>query len=293
MVRSVAKYGMKSGVLPKPRDALPRLRTFWEQEELDKEKGGFADPKMKPKHTDLTPVVKKEKFADERIRHTAKPKSKPPKLNSDIAKWKNLTAEMRRKYYKDSILLQSRMDEKEKEERERKFREAREARLRIDNAEQSEATKLTLPTVESFLKGPFVRHRTPEETAELKAKRAVNRTITENQAKEQKAASLLELYQKSSDFIIDEVELEEKINKEFNITPSQGILNSDLLKGHGFEGFINQEKSVEKKLTQALLGTTSNLMPGYPEVAQALNKSAQKYEATEEPNSASNGSDKA
>jgi hypothetical protein len=277
MVRHVAK--LKSGVLPKPRDILPRIKTFWEIEEESKAPSGFADPDMVPKGVDPNPKPKHELSMAERIRYSAKqPKAQDTmtKEVGEVTKWKLMASEMRRRYYIDSLQAEDQMNKKKLATREQKFREAREARLKVDNSEESQSTKFTLPTIESFFDGPFVRHRTKEEKAELFMKRAANRKYHEIKHKEKHAEKLLELYQNAENYIITEQALDQEIDKVFTAPESTGSNFDLIVKGSSKSVeslFLNNraQHALRAELTMRLMGTTSNGLPGLPEVEDALN----------------------
>ncbi|CAN6606201.1 small ribosomal subunit protein mS26 [Trichomonascus vanleenenianus] len=273
MVKRTARFGFKSGVLPRKRDILPPRKTFWEKQAEEKIKVGFSDPEMVPKGVPAKPVVKQEKSAAERIAYSAKEPVRARKENTELQRWKNMTSDIRRAYFKDSLLAEDRMNEKTIARRERQFREAREARLKIDNQEESEATRLTLPTIETFINGSFVRQRTAEEKEQLRLKREANRKLHSVRQQEAQAAALLELYQHAGDFVINEEGLDRAINNAFN--PGENRQRAaDIV---SFSSQIEEkEKERMAALTQALFGITSNRMPGLPAVEEALSGEKQK-----------------
>lgn len=278
MVKRTARFGYKSGILPKPRDILPKLKTSWEKEAEAKAKVGFADPEMVPKGVPMKPVPRKEKFAKERMAHSAREKKKDSDSGSDTAEWRRMSSAMRRKYFIDAHTTEERMNKKAIELREKKFQEAREARLRTDTHEQSEATRLTLPTIEALLDGPFVQHRTPQEAEELRLKRAANRKLHELKHQEQKAESVLELYQQAENFIVTEQQLTHALNREFagpykSMRPAHTI---SVLQQEVYGQSVRN--AAQGNLARAMLGVTSNNKPGLPEVNEALQQQAEKWE---------------
>lgn len=279
MVKRTARFGYKSGILPKPRDILPPLKTSWEKEAEAKVKVGFTDPDMVPKGVPQKPIPKRQKFAQERMAHSAKSKKNASKKNtSETAEWKNLTAEMRRKYFIDAHITQQRVNNRELENRERKFQQAKEARLKTDTSEQTKATKFTLPTIEALLTGPFVKHRTRQEAEELKLKRAANRKIHELRHNEQQAENVLELYQQAESFIVNEQQLSEALKKEFSLEQSKPRYGppSTLLGSEVYGQSVRN--SAEGNLARAMLGVTSNNKPGLPEVNEALEEKSKLWD---------------
>lgn len=259
----MARKAKISGILPRPRQILPKRKTFWEIEEAKKVKQGFIDPSMIPKGVDAKWVPKHEKSADERIALSAKNPTKPRSTNTETQRWRNMTSDMRRDYFKSSLKSQESRDEQNLKKREEQFKLAREARLKIDHDKQSDATRLTLPTIESFFKGDFVKPRTKEQKEELMMKRQANRLHHEIKHKEQKAGEALELYQQSLDFIVTEEELDKAIAKEFQTVESSNRLPSS-------KAFPDLVAQAREKMTSELMGTTLNKRPGLPQVEEAL-----------------------
>jgi hypothetical protein len=288
MVKGIAKYGFKSGVLPKPRFALQPLKTSWELEKEKKLTVGFKDPRMAPKRPRRAMKQRKEPpTAQEIIANSAKEPKRVIEPVNEYQKWKLLGSSIRRKYLKDALLTEQQHHQDVLERRERQFEEARQHRLNIQKMEDSVATKLTLPTIESFLtQGPFVQPRTAEQKEELKLKRQYNQKRQQLKVEQKISSDLLEIYQNSSSYIINEEQLESTITRLFAgvrserdgfdlSTPTGQAKNlMALLYNHNDDSA--DIKDAQRALTQELLGTTSNGQPGLPEVEEALGANEEK-----------------
>lgn len=228
MGKRTLKYGGKSGILPRVR---PIFRTnpirpatteelakesqveqgYAENVPLPAKKGFNFERKMQPK-----PVV----TVEERIRKTID--SRAPK-NLDTSKlneeqlWKHQMAEIRREHLREAYLKEHERLKKIDDLEQRKLEQQELEAANNQEYEESEATKLTLPTIESYLKGPIVRPRTEIEKSVLHHKRTLNRKTRELEIQEQKATQLLQLYHKSSNFITNEEQLEKAITEAFEV----------------------------------------------------------------------------
>lgn len=281
MVKRIARYGFKSGILPKPRNALPSLKTSWE---LEKEENyEFQHPQMAPRA--FKGRVKPKKpvpTAKDIISNSAKEPTVKKEPVSEEQKWKMIGASIRRKYLADSLVAEEEHHKRVLEKREQKYQEARQHRLALQEMEDSPATKLTLPTIDSFLTdGPFVLPRTKEQIEELRLKREYNRKKMQLKVETNRSRDLLELYQKAGSYIINEQQLESAVTRlfstaregrdsfEFHNRNVFGQNNDVMARLFNHAGGDSIKKSQEK-LTQELLGTTSNGMPGLPEVEDVL-----------------------
>jgi hypothetical protein len=277
VVKGIAKYGFKSGVLPKPRQILPKLKTSWEKDEEAKQKSGFNDPAMVPKGSSANPPAKRLVFAREKIANSAKEPVNEKPANSEVQKWRKESAAIRRKYFVDALEAQNSMDKKELQIREQKFADAEERKRRTAKATESEAERLTLPTIDSFLNEPFIVPRTAEELEALKLKREANRKLREIENQEGKAKLVLELYQNSQSYITNEQDLDDAIRRAFSTNGSQNVdaraRYVSKPEGQREFSFLQPGPQIDKSvqtITKELLGTTSNLQPGLGEVEDAL-----------------------
>lgn len=278
MVKRIAKYGFKSGILPKTRQILPKMKTSWEIEEEKKTNVGFVDPKMAPKGSHPNPPPRHFPTAEEKIANSAKePSNSNKKTRTVQQEARALSAAMRRRYLTDSLRTQEVIDRKRLERREQKFEEARQKRLEVQEHQVSKATQLTLPTIESFLNEPFVQRRTLEEQTELQLKREANRNITSIKATENKLNRVLELYQKSDEFIVTEEELNAKIDSVFATDKHQNDLHAILYSGNAFSNGVSAENKRVKELLEKLSGSSSVSEPGLAEVQDALSGETQRW----------------
>ncbi|ANB15639.1 mitochondrial 37S ribosomal protein PET123 [Sugiyamaella lignohabitans] len=293
MVKGIAKYGFKSGFLPHPRQILPKLKTSWEIEEEAKRTVAFEDPAMAPKGSSPNPPPRRQVTASEKLSKSAKPPTKPKSLNTELQQWKAEQSLIRRKYFVDAIEAQQTMDKKELQIRERQFREAAERRQQISTEHtESEAERLTLPSIDSVFNEPFVIPRTPEETEELRLKRTANRKTLELRNSERKASILLELYQSTSNYVITEEDLDKLVQKEFVTNKGDQsrdprvpyVTGSDtrqeFASTFGSSVYYDSSSQAIDSIKQELLGTTSSMKPGLGEVEDALSGRTQQWKET-------------
>lgn len=280
--KAVSRGLVKSGVLPKPREILPKEKPSWIKAQEARLVRGFEREDMVPKGSVSNPPQRKRLTADERIKFSAKePRERKNPVN-EIQKWKQTQKDIRRKYFKESLKTQEAIDKRELEEAERQHEKARLARLALANEEESLAKRLTLPTIDSeLLAGNFVQPRTKEEEADLLIKREANRKQTLFKVKEQQSKDLIELYQSCKDYIITEEQLDDVVNKLFS--EDQKWSDQELLETLGAVSGISSNasnrqspskedrlKRVETRIFNELLGVTSNSSPGLPEIEEAL-----------------------
>ena len=290
MVKRIAKYGFKSGILPKPRQIVESFKTPAELEHAAKENVGFVDPELVPKGVKAHLPLKARVPANVTIANSAKPQS--DNTQKKRADWRDLNASIRRKYLSDSLLTQEAEEWRIMKSREKRVEAEHVALLQqAKQAKRTEATTLTLPTIESFLstKNQLVTPRTREETKLLKAKRTANRKALELQALETKANELLEVYQSSGEYIVNEEQLEAAINKAFSPKTAQSKfynIGSSLSSfGELSRQFDlspgNKQTSTtdaQSNLTKSLFGITSNNNPGLGEVEDAISGATVQYQ---------------
>lgn len=224
------RFGGKSGILPKPRPIFKRnpirLPTESElQQEAQAEQGyveGIPEPVKAGFKFPRAPVSKPVVTVQERIAKTIDEQAAKV-ANIDTSKlsqdeiWQLKKDEIRRAHLRDAYLIEekrlARIDE---------LKAKQEAKQREEKAlekvyEESTATKLTLPTIDSYLKGPLVRRRTAEEEEILHEQRVLNRMQADLKYRERKAIDVLDLYHAASQFITTEKELEQAITDAFEV----------------------------------------------------------------------------
>lgn len=280
MVKRIARYGFKSGILPKPRQIVESFKTPAEIEHAEKENIGFRDPELVPKGVEAKVALKERVPASYHIEHSAK-KAKENKSGAD---WKKLNAEIRKKYLTQSLLTQEAEEKAIMEQRGRQLEKDRQARIqRLERTKISEATRLTLPTIQSFLTNqPLVARRTPEEIALLKAKREANRKAVKLDHLTKKSNEVLELYQSSANFITTEAKLKSAIEACFNNSGSPYISGSQYISNEVQSVFSTGDAkganvSSLNELTAATLGLTRNFLPGLGEVQSAISGETKKF----------------
>ncbi|ODQ67993.1 hypothetical protein NADFUDRAFT_44688 [Nadsonia fulvescens var. elongata DSM 6958] len=295
MVKRIAKYGFKSGLLPKSR--LRNIAKEFARAETDKTATqGYADPLFVPRGSAAEPIQKTTKTADEIINDSAKVSQKQLSHISPEQKLKSEKATIRRTYLSDSLRLQELNDKEEWKKLDEMAKKEKVWRAGLLKTEDSEATKLTLPTINSFLNKPLVEPYTEEQRAILKAKRESNRIALETKFAEQRARQYLDLYQRASKFIVTEEQLEEAIeravmNGTSDSSKSTSFYNVDILKSERnndqVKNFSNAQlvkmhggmltDGLVPKLTQELVGSTDVGRPGLAEIRDVLNGNADEY----------------
>lgn len=289
MVKPIARYGFKSGVLPKPRQIVDPYKTAAEIKQAARENVGFVDPELVPKGVAAHIPLKDRVPASVKIANSAKERTENQKKR---AEWRLLNASIRRKYLSDSLLTQEVEEQKIMRTRERVLEKERLAQEELaKQATRSEATTLTLPTIESFLssKNQLVIPRTKEESELLRAKRKANRKAHELKNLETKASELLEVYQSSGSYIVNEHQLESAIQQAFSpkvahakyynsgsSIPSLGDISRqfDISLGGAKQPGVADAQS---NLTKSLFGITSNNNPGLGEVEDAISGATVQY----------------
>lgn len=273
MTKNIARYGFKSGVLPKPRSIVPKIRAKFEVESEAKQRTGFADPAMVPKGSSPNPPGPQPVPAGYKLRNSAKA-PEILKLDTEHDKYKALSSTVRRTYLQDALLAEEALEAKRAVFRQKKHDEALELRQKMDKVDDTEATRLTLPSIDQSLlmEGPMVRQRTPEEKRQLRLKRKANLVATRLRQTAQRDNTVLELYQRAQDFIITEEELEQKVDEAFAKTvtwPSTAAAVS-LFTG---KTTTSQVQATELELLNALNGTVGEShKPGLGEVLDAVQK---------------------
>lgn len=294
MVKRIAQYGFKSGVLPKPRQIVDAFKTPAEIEQLTKENVGFVDPELVPKGVAAHIPLKERVPVSLTIANSAK--AQKDTTQNKRSEWRGLNASIRRKYLKDSLLSQEAEEFQIMKNREKSLEYERNARLqRTEQSKRSEATTLTLPTIESFLstKNQLVIPRTAQETRLLRAKRTANRKALELEALETKASDLLEVYQSAGKFIVNEKQLDIAITQAFSPKTAQSKfynIGSSSLSSFGdlsrqFDISLGASTSkqsgatpdAQSNLTKSLFGITSNNNPGLGEVEDAISGATVQY----------------
>lgn len=276
------KFGGKSGVLPRIR---PIFRKYPLREKTAEE---LAEEKKIPQgYSDEVPVPKRKGFEFHR-----KPPQKPVvtlqeriKRNIDDRRpvgidesklsleeiWDLKRDEVRREFLRDAYLTEARNLEK----LEKKKMQDAERKSAIKNFEEtyevSEATKLTLPTIDSYLQQPIMRQRTSEEQDIIEGERALNRKLHELEVKEKQANDLLELYHAAGQFITTEEELENAINDAFEVNvskfESKQMIVENKLSGYS-HAFSNMSANEGLIIDEALGQIDGN--PGYNAVKDTL-----------------------
>ncbi|KAK6464879.1 mitochondrial ribosomal protein of small subunit [Scheffersomyces coipomensis] len=233
MGKGVLKYGGKSGILPKIRPVFKhnpiRSKTPSEiQQESQIEQGYAKDvplPQNKGNRRNLTfhrvQPPKEIITVEQRIKNTIENRIPQnideSKLNND-EKWVLKRDEIRREFLREAYLTEAKRLEKLDKLKENQLKKQKEAEQNhLNKHQESEAVKLTIPTIESYLKGPIMRQRTPEETLIKNEQRLLNRKTKELEEQSKKATQLLDLYHSASNFITTEEELEAAITEAFEV----------------------------------------------------------------------------
>ncbi|GME83865.1 unnamed protein product [Ambrosiozyma monospora] len=219
MGRGALRFGGKSGVLPKPREIFKQ--PYKHQVYKQPTDTGYADGILHPKGTSRDYVPPKVFTPERRLKLSAKQPSKQyteSELKAMPAQQRfNIeSAEMRRQYLKESYEAEVNRLERKEQKLKEKEEEQREIQREAKKHEQTRAELYTMSTVDSYLKGPFMRERTPEEKLLLQQKREANRLQQELKVKTERAVKLMELYNASASFAITEEKLNLMVDEAFS-----------------------------------------------------------------------------
>lgn len=278
--KNALKYGGKSGVLPKLRPIFKKNpivpKTEAELKADASVEQGYASgvplPKRKGMNVTRVPVDKPVVPVEERIKKLME----KPLLTKDKAEmteeeiWALQRDELRRQYLKEAYEIEAKRLEKIAQlEAKKQKKEAEKAQMK--EYEELEATLLTLPTIDSYLKGPIMRLRTPEEQALVEERRKLNRRAMELEVMHNKSTNLLELYHAAGDFITTEKELEEAIKKAFGVNLAS-LVNNELMVEEKLFGYTNahaRSSENERLFKDAVLGEVDG-KPGVEVVKDTL-----------------------
>ncbi|ODV95786.1 hypothetical protein PACTADRAFT_32995 [Pachysolen tannophilus NRRL Y-2460] len=269
MGKGVAKFGGKSGILPLPRQIFKQPIKPLKIEHNPNI--GYAPDVKHPRGSTREPIYPKVVPVEERIVKTIA----APKRNfteEEFGKlpiaqqWKLKNSALRRDYLKDSYWKEAkRLELKEAREEEAKKKLEEEIK-KAQQYEESTASKLTLPSVEQYLKGPIMRQRTEAETKELQAKRKLNLLNHELRLKEKKAADLLELYNASTQFIITEEQLADAVSKAFDTNSSYSSAFSTTQTFKSLSSTSNSRVSVGNDIDTAIANALLGRVNGGPDL---------------------------
>lgn len=266
----ITRISGKSGYLPKPRQVVPQVKARFERVAESKIPQGFQDPKMVPRGSPANPPGRRVPTVEERIANSAKEpaKARPSKTESQV--WKNHIAEVRRAYFKDTLQAYKTQEEQKAERRQRRHERHGAESQRMLSLPETPAELLTMPTIESTLLQPIVP-RSPEETADLKAKREYNRKFTELQQRANRDELLLRLYHSTKNFIVTESELEDAVVRAFDSSSGQMPVSPPGLDMGEDRARLHAASTGRQALADALMGTVGD-DPGLGEVEEVLNK---------------------
>ncbi|KAM9912519.1 hypothetical protein OXX69_002476 [Metschnikowia pulcherrima] len=280
------KYGGKSGVLPEVRPIFRhnpiRPKTAEEIEADSHIEQGYAEgiplPKRKGFKFSRVPAEKPVLTVKERI---AKIDERPlsTKPESEMTKkelWAVQRDTLRRQYLKEAYVAESKRIEK-MEALEAKRRETEAQEKQNKQHKESEVAQHTLPTIDSYLSGPIMRQRTPQEQALVEQKRTLNRKMAELEAMDAKATQLLELYHSAANYITTEQELEHAIREAFEVQVGRFESSERLIedKLFGYANSFANTKSNEHYIKDAALGEIKG-QPGLDVVKDALSGEAER-----------------
>ncbi|CDK29301.1 unnamed protein product [Kuraishia capsulata CBS 1993] len=218
MGKGALKFGGKSGVLPVPRQII--RKPFRPVTVKPSANQGYAEGIQHPKGSSRDMRFPKVIPVSEQINLTARDPAKKY-TEEEISKmplqqqWKVKNSELRRTflketYYKDLAAIEL----NELTESKRIAKEEAKNKLERQH-EESNTTKLTMPSLDDMLKEKIMRERTEEEKELLHQARELNRIHWEKTTKTQSALRLLELYNASSEFAVTEEEVNQLVDDAF------------------------------------------------------------------------------
>ncbi len=226
MGKGFFKYG-KSGILPKPRplfktpvkpSLIPNIVT---------NNHGYAPDIVEPKGSHRDPLPPKYVSLEKRIELTVK----EPKPRISVGnEFKARRSSVRREFLKETLAKQVELDEiAEKRILSKRHKEKEDlanAIKSVRNDDISEATRLTLPTIDSFLNGRLIEPLTAEEKQLIADKKKANYLTQKLKLQKTKAENLFTLYQMSERFIVTEDHLDAAIDAAFpspNVDPNVAV----------------------------------------------------------------------
>lgn len=288
MKKRVLKYGGKSGLLPEVRPVFKRypIRPPSEKEQaaFDKIEQGYAEgvpvPKSKGLQISRKPIPKPVLTVDERIKmfiEDRRPKVEDESKLNEQEKWELKKDNIRREYLKEAYKREEERLSRLDELKAKKDASDAAAKSKKQHTGDSESTKLTLPTIDSYLQGSLMRNRTPNEEAILKEKRTLNRKTLELKEREKKANQLLELYHSAAKFITTEEELNDAVHQAFEVDVGRFDSNisaiGEKLRSGG-NVFTNLDKNANLLQNHAL--GQINGKPGLQAIKETISGRAQK-----------------
>lgn len=281
------KHGGKSGVLPKVRPVFKKNPIMppaeWELAQEAHIEQGYAEgmpvPQRKGFKVTRTPKRPVVVPVEERLRKIMAHRGAPENLHelSPEERWEAQKNQIRTDYLKEAYMVEARRVEKLEALRAEQVAQQASSQTQTES-EESEATKLTLPTIDSYLQGPLMRPRTPEEQAIVGEQRLLNRKTMELQVKEAKANKLLELYHAAENFITTKEELEAAItdafeNKIGRFESSERLAEDKLF---GYFSSFSDSRANERLVRDEILGEIDG-KPGLASVRDTLSGDAARY----------------
>lgn len=282
MGKRTIKFGGKSGILPKVRPVFKRYpirpKTAEELADESKVEQGFAEGVPLPTRKGFTfhrqTIEKPVVTVEERIKKNIderKPQNIDESKLSQEEIWKLKRDEIRREHLREAYLNESKRLQRIEELK--KIQAEKELTTKASQSiyEETEATKLTLPTIDSYLNGPIMRQRTEEEQEILTEQRILNRKTEELAVKERKTNQLLELYHAAANFITTEEELEQAIKDAFEVNVSKFESNQMIIENKlsGYSHAFSNINTNEGLVLDEVLGQI-NGQPGLETVKDTL-----------------------
>lgn len=272
MGKGAFKFGGKSGLLPKPKQIFKQ--PYKHQVYKKQSDSGYAEGILHPKNITRDYIIPKVSTPEQLLKRSAHEPAKKY-TEEEIAKmpvdqqFKVKNAEMRRKYLKDSYEKEvQRLERLEKYEEQFKLEEEKLAAEAAKHT-QSKAEFFTSPTLESYLNGPMVRPRTPEEQESLRIKKESNRLQTKLNVDTQRAANLFELYNASINFAITEEKLEKLVDAAFDSKADEAWNNVASSTPNKISA-VKNHVTFDNALVDVVLDNV-NKGPGYEAVEDYLN----------------------
>lgn len=272
------KYGGKSGILPKVRPIFKKNPIKSKSEhELQQEnvEQGYAEgiplPVRKGFKFHRKPVERPVVTVAERIHKQIELRPVDMSKLSGDELWAAQRDEIRKQHLKDAYLTEEKRLARIEELQQRTAEAQHKNKDQLEHYEESEATKLTLPTFDLYLKGPIMRPRTDDEQALVEEQRLLNRKTQELATMESRATDLLELYHAAGKFITTEEELDSAIREAFEVKVGRFESSERLVedKLFGYHHLFASGKASEKLVRDVALGEIDG-QPGLEAVKDML-----------------------
>ncbi|KAK9473276.1 uncharacterized protein V1510DRAFT_393253 [Dipodascopsis tothii] len=285
MGKRAALHGFKSGILPTVRSSIKNPPIAKKVSRTGILREGYAPDVPHPHGSHREPLVKSYISAKDKLAQCARQPSNATEGRNAEEKWKIKMAELRRNYLTEALLEEERVYFGKKERRER--RQIQNAAIREELFSHKPALPYTIPTVESIVEDHVITARNSKESELRELKKLRDRALRDLLNAEERAKTVVGLYQRSSNYITDINALESRINDVFadgNINQSFKRTNMAMLLREKEAGslsplfgelsfgddLVSGSSKEDIEIVDRLLGTVAGGRPGLEEIDEIL-----------------------